>query len=279
MADIRKLLEGLSDREAQLRETQFVAPCVQSGRVRIRVAGMIYTFKTQPRDFEGWGIFQPTNETEAKLVEEAEVFHIADYLSRFLPVRLWLAYRLKGQTWLAYPMNESDLRQRIGFVKPIAVHLVGDGAEFEPIIARWDGKNWWFEEGDRRADPMPSDRLRKHLQQIAPPETVRFKGMTPEMRTVYELVTRQMAEFNPNFQHQQDEKRLREALRMGGGELQRFRDRGEDYWTVEWTTSTGELHTSAISKSDFTVIGAGICLSGRDRDFDLHSLVGVIENS
>lgn len=279
MADIRKLLEKLADREAQLRATQFIAPCVKSGQVRTRVAGMIYTFKTQPRDFEGWGIFQPTNETEAKLVEEAEVFHIADYLSRFLPVRLWLAYPLKGQTWLAYPMNESDLRQRIGFVKPIAVHLVTDGAQFEPIIARWDGKNWWFEEGDRRADPMPTDRLREHLQQIAAPETVRFKGMTPEMRTVYQLVTQQMAEFNAKFQHQQDEKRLREALRMGGGELQTFRDRGEDYWTVEWTSTTGERHTSAISKSDLTVIGAGICLSGRDRDFDLHSLVGVIEHS
>lgn len=37
-------------------------------------------------------------------------------------------------------------------------------------------------------------------------------------------------------------------------------------------------HTSAIAKADLTVVSSGICLSGRDRDFDLQSLVGVIEH-
>ena len=64
---------------------------------------------------------------------------------------------------------------------------------------------------------------------------------------------------------------------MGGGELRDFRDRG-DFWQVEWTTRNGEHHTSAISKGDLTVISSGICLSGYDRDFDLQSLVGVIES-
>ena len=59
--------------------------------------------------------------------------------------------------------------------------------------------------------------------------------------------------------------------------MREFRDR-QDHWVVEWTTADGQRHTSAISKSDLTVISSGICLSGRDRDFDLHSLVGVIEN-
>ena len=47
--------------------------------------------------------------------------------------------------------------------------------------------------------------------------------------------------------------------------------------TVEWQTFDGEYHSSAISKQDLTVISSGICLSGLDRDFDLQSLVGVIE--
>ena len=37
------------------------------------------------------------------------------------------------------------------------------------------------------------------------------------------------------------------------------------------------LYSSAIYKGDLTVISSGICLSRGDRNFDLQSLVGVIE--
>lgn len=48
---------------------------------------------------------------------------------------------------------------------------------------------------------------------------------------------------------------------------------------MEWTTAEGDSHSSAISKADLTVISAGIGLSERDRDFDLQSLVGVVEQA
>jgi hypothetical protein len=83
-----------------------------------------------------------------------------------------------------------------------------------------------------------------------------------------------MKDFDPKIR---DEKRLQRALKMGGGELQEFRDR-DDYWLIEWTSGTGERHSSAIAKNDLTVISAGICLSGEDRNFDLQSLVGVVED-
>lgn len=46
---------------------------------------------------------------------------------------------------------------------------------------------------------------------------------------------------------------------------------------MKWSAADGEYHSSAISKESLTVISAGICLDGLDRDFDLQSLVGVIE--
>lgn len=277
MTNIHKLLDQVASQEAELQKTEFLAPCTRGGRVRTRVAGMVYTFVPKPPDFEGWGIFQPADRKTAVVIEEPELFQIAEYLERFPAIRLWLADKLKGKTWLAYPANESDMRQRVGAVKPVPVHLVTEGNKFEPVIARWDGRSWWFEDIDRRADPIPAEQLRELLKKLTPPEEIRFKGMTPEMRIVYQIVAQKTREFEAKIKEQREEKRLREALRMGGGELNSFQDRGEDYWLVEWTTSTGEHHSSAIYKKDLTVASAGICLSGRDRDFDLQSLVGVVE--
>ena len=104
------------------------------------------------------------------------------------------------------------------------------------------------------------------------------------MRTVYELACRNIKHFDlacRNIKHFEpkvrDEWRLQRALKMGGGELRGFCDR-DDYWLVEWTSGSGEHHSSAIAKNDLTVMSAGICLSGLDKDFDLQSLVGVVEN-
>ena len=274
MTDIRKLLNQIASAEAQLRATQFLAPCVKGGRVRARVAGMVYTFTPQPRQFEGWGIFQPVDEQTATLVEGADLPQIATYLQQFSAIRLRLAYRLQHQTWLAYPINEADMRQRFKAVKPVVVHLVTEGIAFEQVLTRWNGNSCWFEDVDRRADPAITEALQSNLKQLIPVEELQFKGMTPEMRSLYELATQQMEGF---AQPQRDEKRLRQALKLGGGELHQFQDRG-DYWTVDWTTSDGVRHTSAITKDDLTVMSSGICLSGRDRDFDLQSLVGVMEH-
>jgi hypothetical protein len=274
MTNIQKLMHQLAQAETQLQSHQFLAPCVRSGQVRTRVAGMVYTFTPEPRQFEGWGIFQPTDEQTAILVEGASLPQITGYLQQFPVIRLRLAYRLQHQSWLAYPINEADMRQRFKTVKPVVVHLVTEGVAFEQILARWNGNSCWFEDIDRRADPAIAETLQSNLKQLIPVEELQFKGITPEMRTLYELATQPIEEF---AQPKRDEKRLRQALNLGGGELNQFQDRG-NYWTVDWTTSDGVRHTSAIAKNDLTVVSSGICLSGRDRDFDLQSLVGVMEH-
>ncbi|AKG20751.1 hypothetical protein [Calothrix sp. 336/3] len=274
--DIRQLINKLAAQENKLSSTQFIAPCVQGGKVRTRVAGIVYTFSPQPRNFTGWGIFQHQDEKIAVLVEEASLPQVAEYLQQMKALRLRLAYPLQGETWLAYPVNEADMRQRCGYCQPVAVHLVTEGVRFEPVIGRTDGVSWWFDESDRRADPLITEQLRQHLKQVTSPETLQFSGITPEMRTVYDLVSQGAKEFTAIRQQRQDEKRLQQALEIAGGSLNEFRDK-KDHWLVEWTTGDGERHSSAISKQDLTVMSAGICLSGEDAKFDLQSLVGVVE--
>ena len=276
MADVRKLIGKLAEQEARLQQTTFLAPCVPGGSVRTRIEGMVYTFTPEPPDYEGWGLFQPLNVERARLVEEADLIQIETYLKLFPSFRVRLALRLKHRTWLAYPANESDARQRLGQTRPVLVHLVEHSAAFEQIVARWDGAAWWFEADDRRDDPHFAEYLRKAFKKEKEPETLQRKGLTPEMRTVYGLAFSRTAVYRARQQRLRDAARLDKALSFAGGQLQDFRERG-DHWLVEWSTQDSEVHRSAISKRDLTVSSAGICLAGLDRDFDLQSLVSVIE--
>jgi hypothetical protein len=274
VSDIRNLLRQIATQEEQFCSSRFLAPCVRGGRICTRLAGMVYTLLPHPRQFEGWGIFQPSKAQTAALIEEASLVQIETYLKPFQPFRLRLVQRLQSKTWLAYPVNEADVRQRVGIVRPVPVHLVMEGKVFDQIVVRFDGQSWWFESLDRRDNPMVAETLSSELKRLTPPKELRFKGMTPEMRCTYDLAAQRTEGMS---QHRQDERRLQQALKTGGGELQTFQEHS-DFWTVEWTTSDGEQHTNAISKTDLTVISSGICLSDRDRDFDLQSLVGVVED-
>jgi hypothetical protein len=281
---INNLIKAMAREEEALLRTELLAPCVRGGELRARVNNLIYTFKPLPEDFEGWGIFLPMNNAEAELLEEAGLFQIAEYLQLLKPLRVRLAFQLWGASWLAYPANESDAMQKTGAVAPTIVHLVTEGAKFEQIIARTDGSTYFFEEVDRRADPQVARTLLEAFNENRRIEDLKFENLTPEMRVAYELALsprlpqkrRRKALGQTAVEPLSDDARLAEALRLGGGVLENFTDRGE-FWTVEWTAPSGDRHTSAISKTDLTVISSGICLSGRDRDFDLQSLVGVID--
>ena len=271
--DIRQLLNQLADDETALCSTQFLAPCVKGGRVRTRMSGLIYTFTPTVRT-EGWGIFQPLDAARVEKVDEPLLSDVERYLQHFPVMRLRLVHRLRSQSWLAYPANAADARQRLGEAKPVVVHLVTEGGQFDQIVARWDGTAFWLEIVDRRADFVVAEKLNEALLQGVWPADLRFKGLTPEMRTAYDLAAQQLSDFCPE---QRNRARLTDALKIGGGELKHFQDQGE-VWQVEWLTPSGEWHSSAISKADLTVISAGICLDGGDRAFDLQSLVGVVEH-
>ena len=278
--DIRKLIDDLATRERALEGTRFVAPCVRGGAVRTRVAGLLATFAPDPSNFEGWGVFEPVDRDTARLVEEADLPLVDRYLEVLKPgMRFVLGHRVSGRTWSAYPANESDAKQRGVGARPVLVHLVAEEvAGFDVVTARSDGASLWFDSADRQADPALAEYLRASMRGLVSTDALRSPGLTPEMRIAYSMSTEQLREFRARTERAKGEARLRGALRLGGGQLVDFRSQ-DLCWVVEWTTSLGERQTSVVMKDDLTVVSSGICLSGQDRDFDLESLVGVIEQS
>ncbi len=277
--NIRRLIEKLAAREEALRRGgQFLAPCVGGGRVRVSLDGLVQTFRPRPRDFEGWGIFEAIDERTAGLVNEATLAQVAGYLSRLKFLRVHLVERVRGRTWLAWPVNAEEARRRFGLEGELRVHLVSEGARFEGASACTDGRNWFYVEPDRRADARLCEHLRELLRQGVSPRLVNGKGITPEMRAAYEMATRFVPAFARERAHRAAEKRLRDALALNGGRLAGYEDEG-DNWRVAWQTRDGARHVSTVAKSDLTVVCAGICLSGQDADFDLHALVGVVEGA
>jgi len=239
------------------------------------------------------GIFAADGPGTARLEEEAGHPAVAEYLKQFPPLRVRLVRPLAGATWLAYPANEGDMSRRHGMARPIPVHLVAEADPFEQALAHLAGGGWWFGDADRRSDPRHADHLRAALRAGTMPDAVAFPGLTPEMRTAYDLAAQADDRFrnmNADVEHTRsartgrrlapvhdgNEARLRRALQTGGGNFHSYSDRGE-YWIVEWSTRDGSRHTSAVEKRNLGIISSGICLSGEDHKFDLQSLVPVIE--
>ena len=271
---MRHLIERLAKAEDNFHKTRFLAPRLRGGQVRVRVQGLISTYRPIPEDFEGWGVFQAQPDFRAQLLNEAERSQVDDYLKLLPSIRLILVRKLKDRDWLAYPANRGDFRQKLGTVRPVVVHLVTLGKAFQQVIGRFDGRTVWFDKVDRAADPKVPSRMAQALKAFLSPKALRFSGLTPELREAYRMLLKQTGELRVRC----DETRLRRALEMGGGRLESYVDQGE-FWTAHWTDGLGEHYTSAIQKRDLTVMSAGICLDGEDAKFDLQSLVGVVEQA
>jgi hypothetical protein len=150
---------------------------------------------------------------------------------------------------------------------------VDEAQLFEVVEGRFDGENCWYERPDSRQDPAMAAYLRDKLAELVPTEKLRRKGLTAEARAVY--VIRLAAELEAR--RDQTEDRLRDALAHAGAKLQGYLERDDSY-RVEFTVGRRK-HVSVVGKKDLSVQVAGICLAGRDRKFDLQSLVSVLREA
>lgn len=315
--DVRALISRLSQESKQLLEREIIAPLLPGGRIRTRLNGMVYEFKPKGR-FVGWGRFRPLNEREAGALGEALPWERGKYLEQFPALRVILLWpdqdRRRPGTWWALPYNESDARQRFGFsAEPLPVFLCdpGNGAErFERVLARVDGKTLWFDGPDALTDPthaewlcdtaanmeqmerfLPglagSERLALLFWQIrqvelnnllSKNERTQMRGVGQQTRAQQRDWLRQEARRTPLERALQRALAKADATLLGFSEVPAA-DGSPGYLVVEWSEGGNRLRYRSTVDPHLSVISSGICLSGRDQDFDLTSLVSVMTDS
>jgi hypothetical protein len=268
---LHDILDRLAAAEEQFLASEFLAPVPRGGRVEARIAGVVCGLTIAPAEFAGWGIFQATSPTTARLVRRARLAECRRYLDLFPLLRLILCRRA-GDCWVALPAHQADSRFHIQGTVP--VYLVDEAQTFDVIRSRFDGARCWFDGLDACRDPGSAAYLRAALSGMVPPEQLSRPGLTAEERTAYTCNYLPRLEAETRARQDRAEARLRAALGHAGAELHGYLER-EDCYRVEYVVD-GERQVSVVRKGDLSVQAAGICLSGQDGQFDLQSLVGVV---
>jgi hypothetical protein len=312
-SDARTLIARLSQESQQILQREIIAPLLSGGRVRTRAGGLLYEFKVRQR-FAGWGRFRPLNEREAEVLSEAQPWERGGYLELLPALRVVLlwpdgAARTPG-TWLALPYNESDVRQRFNWLmEPLPVFLCDptEGAErFARVIARVDGHTLWFDGPDVLADPASAEELRTASSADAGPHFVSGSAGSERLALLYwqirqlelshppararsgEPIVRQRQEQQRWLDQQAREaaleQSLRHALAKADATLHSFSasaapDGTGQQLIIEWSEHGQVRRYRSLIDAHLTVVSSGICLSGRDHEFDLTSLVSVLSDA
>lgn len=269
--DPLQLIDALAEKERQLSETTFVAPAIAGGKVRVRVDGVIYELRIDERNFQGWGVFKMTRPGNAQLVEPASLSLISNYMKLF-PRKEFVMVEKFGGDWFALPSSSSDTRFKV--TGPTPIYLVGENkiGAFDSVIARSDGNIFFFESLNRRRNPAVARALREALEKKISATNLRVSGMGQPERLAYRMLYLQRYTQEAPADTRSG---IAEALRHAGATLDAFWHENNGAEATVRFVVDGETHTVRINPNDMTVMSAGICLSGRDRDFDLTSLVSV----
>jgi hypothetical protein len=317
--DVRSLISRLSQTSKQLLECEIIAPLLPGGRIRTRHNGMIHEFKAKRRFVGWGRFRPLNEREAAVLGEALpwERGKYLEQFPALRVILLWPAQEQRhrrSNIWWALPYNASDARQRFGLSsepQPIFLCDPANGAErFERIVARFDGQTLWFDGPDTLADPTHAEWLRDTAANIEQMEhflpglagSERLALLFWQIRQIElrsplsEIEHTQMKNMEQQTREQQRdwlrqegrrtplERALQHALAKGDAKLLSFSevtptDGSRGHLMVEWSEGGNRTRYRSIVDPQLTVISSGICLSDRDEDFDLTSLVSVMTDS
>lgn len=271
--DSRSIVEKLAAEERKMVGAKFLAPLVGNGRVRVRVSGIPYEMQVA-NPFVGWALLRMNKPGTAEFIEAAPPELVSKYLKLFVQVRVVLLKRF-GDVWWCLQSSTADTRVQLQ--GPVPIHLVGAGASFDTVYARFDGNVFWFESIDRRRDPRIARTLQKSLQDKVAPEKLVCSGAVPQEKLAYKMLW--LDENSESSLPLSDAERISRALSHAGARLEGFQYQPDRQSATVRFQLDGSARSVVVRMDDLSVESAGICLSGMDADFDLSSLVGVLRES
>ena len=268
---IDDILNRLEAAENDFLQRDVLAPVLPGRGVIVRIAGIICMLAVTGKRFTGWGVLRPQSLKTAALVRPATLAEIAAYLKLFPALRLIVVAR-EGRQWYALSANQSERGIQLSGAAPVLLAEAGI-QPFETVVARFDGHFFWYERRDNRRNPALAAYLRAALDAGTPTADLRKSGLSPQERSAYEWAGALVAE----AERAGVTGRLAAALAHAGGRLIAFTER-EDSYTVAYQVGD-ERAVSTVRKGDYSVLTAGICLSGQDARFDLTSMVSVMREA
>ncbi len=264
---VHNIIDKMEAAENHFLNTEFIAPVLPQGQVRVRIAGVICTLQVKGNPKPGWAFLKPLSFDQAEICGKPGLGQIKAYLELFPAVRLILLTRARHyQT--AWPAYSDD--SRFASKKAVRVFLAESAELFCQIKTRFDGVQFWFQETDRQRNPSVAAYLRAALAKTTKPVDLHKATLTKNEREAYTRVFEAVSAARRDT----GEMRLSHALAHSGARLASYIER-ENAYTVSFEID-GYHHRSTVRKDDLSVLSAGICLDGQDRRFDLQSLAGVI---
>lgn len=269
--NVLDIISNLGRKEQQITNLEFISPIFYNNTVVTTIDGLVYTFKV-PNVDPGWYKIRPLNSISAKITGDADFTERELYLRRLGRLRVTLTLR-RDKEFLAIPDKAN--KYGLPFRGLIPVLLFDDTVmNFDRVIVRYDGANFWFESVDTGNDPTKAEYLRDSLEKLVDPGEIKFANLSFEEKMAYSLRTT----FDKRFLEDKKENILKKDVEHAGGEFVRFVERS-DHFSVTYKVD-GDEFTSHISKDNKRmVIAAGICLSGNDHRFDLKSLITVVREA
>jgi len=210
--------------------------------------------------FEEKGLYaEPVR--RAELHERAELFEMLGLPQvGVLPV-------VKTSVWFCSPLNENQYEKYVKVKCPLPLLFAPENLSvFDPIYARVYKHRrilLLYEDLNPRYPIETIERLRSVFENAIKTKKVEMKGFPKELKKALMIAVE--AYETPL------EKLVKESLKIVGAKLVNLKDLGRGQYLVEYEYEGRE--DSVVVDDSLFVLDAGICLSGREHDFDLSSIV------